>query len=186
MFDLWRSSQLHKHGLVQPSCTSCPTLHYCDPSLLPSTHPCSYKHTTYTRYGPGHKHAPWVANPPATMPPKVLQKNKDNSNTPKDNSNNSNKNSNNHNHNHSNPLPSARNAPKTPTTRLKLEIRRLPPGLTLSEFEETLGEEWKPGKGRVDWREFRQGKIPGSRNASASAMGGSGKKCPSSAGAMCT
>jgi regulator of nonsense transcripts 3 len=108
------------------------------------------------------------------MPPKVLQKNKDNSNTPKDNSN-SNKSSNNHNHNHNNSLPSARNAPKTPATRLKLEIRRLPPGLTLSEFEETLGEEWKPGKGRVDWREFRQGKVPGSRNASATTMGGSGK-----------
>lgn len=50
-------------------------------------------------------------------------------------------------------------APKPPAARLKLEIRRLPPGLTLSEFEETLGEEWKLGKGRVDWREYRQGKA---------------------------
>lgn len=49
-------------------------------------------------------------------------------------------------------------APKPPAARLKLEIRRLPPGLTLSEFEETLGDEWKLGKGRVDWREYRQGK----------------------------
>ncbi|QIW99113.1 hypothetical protein AMS68_004631 [Peltaster fructicola] len=48
---------------------------------------------------------------------------------------------------------------KQPASRLKLEIRRLPPGLTLIEFEETLGEEWKLGRGKVDWREYRQGKI---------------------------
>lgn len=43
--------------------------------------------------------------------------------------------------------------------RLKLEVRRLPPGLTLSEFEEILGDEWKLGNGKVDWREYRQGKV---------------------------
>nr|POE51887.1 isoform 2 of regulator of nonsense transcripts upf3 [Quercus suber] len=48
---------------------------------------------------------------------------------------------------------------KAPAIRLKLEIRRLPPSLTLTEFEEILGEEWKLGKGKVDWREYRQGKI---------------------------
>lgn len=48
---------------------------------------------------------------------------------------------------------------KQPATRLKLEVRRLPPGLTLTEFEETFGEEWKLGKGKVDWREYRQGKL---------------------------
>ncbi|KAI6823098.1 hypothetical protein KC335_g4325 [Hortaea werneckii] len=55
----------------------------------------------------------------------------------------------------------ARAAPttKAPAPRLKLEIRRLPPGLTLSEFEDALGEEWKLGNGKVDWREYRQGKI---------------------------
>ncbi|KAI6848991.1 hypothetical protein KC332_g1593 [Hortaea werneckii] len=55
----------------------------------------------------------------------------------------------------------ARAAPtaKAPAPRLKLEIRRLPPGLTLTEFEEALGEEWKLGNGKVDWREYRQGKI---------------------------
>ncbi|KAI7553685.1 hypothetical protein KC331_g1062 [Hortaea werneckii] len=55
----------------------------------------------------------------------------------------------------------ARAAPtaKAPAPRLKLEIRRLPPGLTLSEFEEALGDEWKLGNGKVDWREYRQGKI---------------------------
>ncbi|KAK3677989.1 hypothetical protein LTR78_002084 [Recurvomyces mirabilis] len=50
-------------------------------------------------------------------------------------------------------------ASNKPASRLKLEIRRLPPGLTLSEFEEVLGEEWKLGKGKVDWREYRQGKL---------------------------
>ncbi|SMQ54336.1 unnamed protein product [Zymoseptoria tritici ST99CH_3D7] len=55
--------------------------------------------------------------------------------------------------------PSTRAAPKAAAPRLKLEIRRLPPGLTLTEFEETLGEEWKLGNGKVDWREYRQGKV---------------------------
>ncbi|KAF7196681.1 hypothetical protein HII31_02051 [Pseudocercospora fuligena] len=50
-------------------------------------------------------------------------------------------------------------ASKGPAPRLKLEIRRLPPGLTLTEFEEILSEEWKPGNGKVDWREYRQGKV---------------------------
>lgn len=54
----------------------------------------------------------------------------------------------------------ARAAPgKTAASRLKLEIRRLPPGLTLPEFEEILGDEWRLGKGRIDWREYRQGKT---------------------------
>lgn len=50
-------------------------------------------------------------------------------------------------------------ASKGPQPRLKLEVRRLPPGLTLTEFEETLGDDWKLGNGKVDWREYRQGKI---------------------------
>lgn len=52
-----------------------------------------------------------------------------------------------------------RAAAKAPAPRLKLEIRRLPPGLTLSEFEEVMGDEWKLGNGKVDWREYRQGKV---------------------------
>ncbi|KAF2162666.1 hypothetical protein M409DRAFT_26904 [Zasmidium cellare ATCC 36951] len=48
---------------------------------------------------------------------------------------------------------------KGPQPRLKLEVRRLPPGLTLTEFEEILGDEWKLGNGKVDWREYRQGKV---------------------------
>lgn len=77
------------------------------------------------------------------MPPKVLQKNPDRGSGVL-------------------PIPASARAPpapKPPAARLKLEIRRLPPGLTLSEFEEALGEEWKLGKGRVDWREYRQGKA---------------------------
>lgn len=50
------------------------------------------------------------------------------------------------------------NPAKAPTVRLKLEVRRLPPGLTLTEFESILGEEWKLGAGKIDWREYRQGK----------------------------
>jgi regulator of nonsense transcripts 3 len=55
----------------------------------------------------------------------------------------------------------ARAAPtkSTSTARLKLEIRRLPPGLTLGEFEEILGPVWKLGNRKVDWREYRQGKF---------------------------
>src|ERR1700761_2461959 len=55
-------------------------------------------------------------------------------------------------------------ANKAPGPRLKLEVRRLPPGLTPAEFEETLGDEWKLGNGKVDWQEYRQGKTrtPGS------------------------
>ncbi|KAK0853954.1 hypothetical protein LTR03_002582 [Friedmanniomyces endolithicus] len=54
----------------------------------------------------------------------------------------------------------ARAAPtKASSTRLKLEIRRLPPNLTLTEFEEVLGDEWKLGKGKTDWREYRPGKL---------------------------
>lgn len=77
------------------------------------------------------------------MPPKVLQKNPDRGSGVL-------------------PIPASARAPpapKPPAARLKLEIRRLPPGLTLSEFEEALGDEWKLGKGRVDWREYRQGKA---------------------------
>lgn len=74
------------------------------------------------------------------MPPKVIAKNADRGVLPVN--------------------AAARAAPaRAPAVRLKLEIRRLPPGLTLSEFEETLGDEWKLGNGKVDWREYRQGKL---------------------------
>ncbi|KAK4892991.1 hypothetical protein LTR27_008528 [Elasticomyces elasticus] len=53
----------------------------------------------------------------------------------------------------------ARAAPSKSSLRLKIEVRRLPPSLTLSEYEEVLGDEWKLGRGKVDWREYRPGKL---------------------------
>lgn len=49
--------------------------------------------------------------------------------------------------------------PKLGTTRLKLVIRRLPPGLTQAEFEECLGDEWRVNKGKVDWAVYKGGKV---------------------------
>ncbi|PGH09708.1 hypothetical protein GX51_00388 [Blastomyces parvus] len=43
--------------------------------------------------------------------------------------------------------------------RLKLLIRRLPPGLTPQEFEAVLGDEWKVGNGKVDWFHYKEGKV---------------------------
>ncbi|KAK6441013.1 hypothetical protein LTR95_002771 [Oleoguttula sp. CCFEE 5521] len=60
------------------------------------------------------------------------------------------------------PIPASartQSSPQKSNARLKLEVRRLPPSLTLTEFEEILGEEWKLGVGKIDWREYRQGKI---------------------------
>lgn len=56
------------------------------------------------------------------------------------------------------------NPSRASSSRLKLEIRRLPPGLTQPEFEEIVGDAWKVGNGKVDWLEFRPGKTraPGS------------------------
>lgn len=54
---------------------------------------------------------------------------------------------------------SAPRGPKPSSPRLKLVCRRLPPGLTKSEFEAILGEEWKVGGGKVDWFNYRKGKI---------------------------
>ena len=52
-----------------------------------------------------------------------------------------------------------RNATRAPAPRLKLVIRRLPPGLTQAEFEGALGEEWKVGGGKVDWAAYKAGKV---------------------------
>ena len=43
--------------------------------------------------------------------------------------------------------------------RLKLVIRHLPPGLTQSDFEEALGEEWSIFGGKVDWTDYKPGKV---------------------------
>ncbi|KAG9247142.1 putative regulator of nonsense transcripts 3A [Calycina marina] len=42
--------------------------------------------------------------------------------------------------------------------KLKAVVRKLSPGLTEDEFTKILGEEWKIGKGRVDWFKYKAGK----------------------------
>lgn len=49
--------------------------------------------------------------------------------------------------------------PKAAQPRLKLVLRRLPPGLTKAEFEAVVGDEWKVGAGKTDWFNYRKGKI---------------------------
>jgi len=49
--------------------------------------------------------------------------------------------------------------PKAAQPRLKLVLRRLPPGLTKAEFENAIGDEWKAGAGKVDWFSYKKGKI---------------------------
>ncbi|KAJ5662998.1 hypothetical protein N7507_003729 [Penicillium longicatenatum] len=53
----------------------------------------------------------------------------------------------------------AKKAHKPPAPRLKLLIRRLPPGLTQPELEGILGAEWKVGAGKVDWLQYKAGKV---------------------------
>ena len=47
---------------------------------------------------------------------------------------------------------------KQPATKLKLVVRRLPPGLTEDEFDTILGQEWRAGSGKVDWLLYKPGK----------------------------
>jgi len=56
-------------------------------------------------------------------------------------------------------LPTSAVHGRTSVPRLKVVIRRLAPGLTQDEFEAALGDEWKLGVGRVDWRLFKSGKV---------------------------
>lgn len=53
----------------------------------------------------------------------------------------------------------AKSSPRSQAPRLRLIIRRLPPGLTEGEFWSSLGEEWQVGKAKVDWAAFKEGKI---------------------------
>lgn len=55
--------------------------------------------------------------------------------------------------------PPAKKAPKPSAPRLKLLIRRLPPGLTQTELEDALGTQWKVGAGKVDWLQYKPGKL---------------------------
>ncbi|RMJ28101.1 hypothetical protein PHISP_01041 [Aspergillus sp. HF37] len=58
-----------------------------------------------------------------------------------------------------NPPKPAKKPPKPAAPRLKLLVRRLPPGLTQAEFKNALGEEWKAGGGKVDWFQYKAGKV---------------------------
>lgn len=49
--------------------------------------------------------------------------------------------------------------PPPPLPKLKLVIRRLPPGLTQDEFEKAIGDEWLIGRGKVDWTRYIPGKA---------------------------
>lgn len=55
--------------------------------------------------------------------------------------------------------PAAKKTPKPAAPRLKLLVRRLPPGLTQEEFETAIGEEWKLGSGKVSWSQYKPGKV---------------------------
>ena len=55
--------------------------------------------------------------------------------------------------------PHTKSLERAPAPRLKFVIRRLPPGLSVSEFESALGEEWREGGPRVDWAVFKPGKV---------------------------
>lgn len=57
------------------------------------------------------------------------------------------------------PAPTPKKAPKPAAPRLKLLVRRLPPGLTEEEFRNALGEEWMTGAGQVDWFQYKGGKV---------------------------
>lgn len=54
-------------------------------------------------------------------------------------------------------------APKTkakePARGKKVVVRRLPPGITEAEFWTIIGDEWKSGKGKVDWTKFHDGQV---------------------------
>lgn len=52
-----------------------------------------------------------------------------------------------------------RSSTRATSSRLKLLVRRLPPGLTKAEFETALGEEWKIGGGKVEWFMYKDGKV---------------------------
>ena len=45
------------------------------------------------------------------------------------------------------------------TPRMKIIIRRLPPGLGEAEFYACLGEQWRTGQEKVDWASYKPGSI---------------------------
>ncbi|KAL9625156.1 MAG: hypothetical protein Q9160_000557 [Pyrenula sp. 1 TL-2023] len=55
--------------------------------------------------------------------------------------------------------PATKPVVRAPDPKLKLILRRLAPGLTQTELENALGDEWKAGGGKVEWYAYKQGKI---------------------------
>ncbi|KIW98184.1 uncharacterized protein Z519_01768 [Cladophialophora bantiana CBS 173.52] len=53
----------------------------------------------------------------------------------------------------------SKSSPRTPAPRLRLIIRRLPPGLTEAEFWTILGDDWKVGNGKIEWAAYKDGKV---------------------------
>ncbi|KAI9645158.1 hypothetical protein NHQ30_005892 [Ciborinia camelliae] len=53
---------------------------------------------------------------------------------------------------------SKQTASKPASSKTKLIVRRLAPGLTEAEFSSILGDEWKLGQGKVDWFQYKLGK----------------------------
>lgn len=58
-----------------------------------------------------------------------------------------------------NPQSGSKSSARAPAPRLRLVIRRLPPGLTEAEFWAALGDEWKVGAEKTEWAAFKNGKI---------------------------
>ena len=54
---------------------------------------------------------------------------------------------------------SRQSSSRAPSQKLKVMIRRLAPGLTEAEFVAALGEEWRPAQGKVDWFQYKPGKV---------------------------
>jgi regulator of nonsense transcripts 3 len=48
---------------------------------------------------------------------------------------------------------------KAPAQGEKVVVRRLPPAMTEQEFVTILGDEWRVGRGRVDWFSYWPGKV---------------------------
>lgn len=55
--------------------------------------------------------------------------------------------------------PASKSVSRAGVQRLRLIVRRLPPGLTQEEFQDTLGEEWRVGGSKVDWFAYKDGKV---------------------------
>ena len=47
---------------------------------------------------------------------------------------------------------------KPASQKLKVVVRRLAPSLTETEFTTVIGDDWKIGRGKVDWFKYKPGK----------------------------